>query len=761
MILRHFWKHRIYSIVILLSLTAGFACAALLIAFISHEVSTDKFHEKHARIYQVTSNDPFRGTGRIPFVLKSFSDYAVSTYPEVEAACQLNSIYGAALSKDDVSWSNFMIVAADTTFFSLFDFPLALGNPDKCLAPGQIVLSQKTATALFGSEEALNKLVTFRTSDTTLVLSVSGVLDRQIQNSHLQFDALVHPSLLSGKWYVGVSYLLLRPHIDSGQFVAKLNGDSRLPGFTVLGNTEYFLNSLSTCHFNTDSKVDFIKTRNRLFITIVGIVCAVILFIASFNSINLFLLLGRNRRKEIGVKRIFGTTTRHFVGFATLEIGFYSLFSLALAGLIIVLIIPTFNSIFGSTLSVEYFLWADVTARVAVILFLSSSILVGVISHKQWQMKPAELVNNKLSKIRFNRGLFTLQFAISTILATCSITIVEQINHIETAPLGFSRNLIQLGAPGFEFSNKFPALKHRALQLPDVNGVTITGGNPISSNSIVRLELEDGSSYSPYLFVGDEDLVNTMQLELIEGSVPSSQNDGNLVNETLVRMFDMKDPIGKATPGTEGKIVGIVRDFTIGSFREPIPPVIISSYKEEGKALLINYTGNDLKGLLAQLRSEWERVFPNDNFDYRIIQEDLMEGHKEDIFLFRVVTLFSVISIVLSCFGLFALSWAVTQNRRKEIGIRKVLGATPKDVLQLVTLSFAKRVAVAFVIAVPVGYYLMNKWLSGFVKKIDLGPEIFIMSAIIMTIVSAITLSFQTLQAAFTNPVQEIRREGE
>ncbi|MFO7258921.1 MAG: FtsX-like permease family protein, partial [Bacteroidota bacterium] len=215
------------------------------------------------------------------------------------------------------------------------------------------------------------------------------------------------------------------------------------------------------------------------------------------------------------------------------------------------------------------------------------------------------------------------------------------------------------------------------------------------------------------------------------------------------------------TPGTEGKIVGIVRDFTIGSFREPIPPVIISSYKEEGKALLINYTGNDLKGLLAQLRSEWERVFPNDNFDYRIIQEDLMEGHKEDIFLFRVVTLFSVISIVLSCFGLFALSWAVTQNRRKEIGIRKVLGATPKDVLQLVTLSFAKRVAVAFVIAVPVGYYLMNKWLSGFVKKIDLGPEIFIMSAVIMTIVSAITLSFQTLQAVFTNPVQEIRSDGE
>jgi putative ABC transport system permease protein len=443
------------------------------------------------------------------------------------------------------------------------------------------------------------------------------------------------------------------------------------------------------------------------------------------------------------------------------EIGLYSLLSLVLTGLVIILVVPTFNSIFGSALSVEYFLRAGVLAQVAAILFISSLILVGIISHKQWQMKPVELVNNKLAKIRFNQGLFTLQFAVSTILATCSITIVKQINHIETAPLGFSRNLIQLGAPGFQFSDRFPALKHRVLQLPDVNGVTITGGNPISANSIVRLELEDGSSYSPYLFVGDEDLVNTMQLELIEGTVPSPQNEGNLVNETMVRTFDLTHPIGKTTPGTEGKIVGIVRDFTIGSFREPVPPVIISSYKEEGKALLINYSGDDLKGLLAQLRSEWERVFPNDNFDYRIIQEDLLETHKEDIFLFRVVTLFSVVSIILSCFGLFALSWAMTQNRRREIGIRKVLGATTTDVLHLVTISFAKRIALAFAIAVPVGYYLMDKWLAGFITRINLGAEIFIMSAIIMTIISAVTLSLQTLQAVFTNPVQEIRKDGE
>jgi putative ABC transport system permease protein len=373
-------------------------------------------------------------------------------------------------------------------------------------------------------------------------------------------------------------------------------------------------------------------------------------------------------------------------------------------------------------------------------------------------MKPISLMARDPSKVRFSRVLFTFQFIISITLAICSITIIQQIDHIENAPLGFNRHLIQVNAPGFKFSESLPELKQNVALLPDVNNVTISGGNPVSGNAIVRLELEDGRSYSPYLFGGDEDFLKTFGLELIEGVFPSKENKGNMVNETLVRQFNLTHPVGERTPGSDGVILGVVKDFTISSFKEEIPPVIISYY-EDGRALLVDYEGNDLSRLIPQIQTEWQKVFPDDFFDYQILQVDLMKKYKDEVFLFKMVISFSIVSIVLSCFGLFALSWAVIQNRTKEIGVRKVLGATSIDILNLLTLSFTKRIALAFLIAAPVGYYLMNQWLSGFVNRIELDVWILVVSALMMILISGLTLSLQTVKATMTNPVDEIRNE--
>ncbi len=271
------------------------------------------------------------------------------------------------------------------------------------------------------------------------------------------------------------------------------------------------------------------------------------------------------------------------------------------------------------------------------------------------------------------------------------------------------------------------------------------------------LELEDEKFYSPFLFGGDEDFINTLELTLIEGTLPSATNRGSLVNETFVRYFDLKDPVGQKIPGDRGEISGVVKDFTVGSFKQEIPPVIISYY-ENGRALLIDYSSHNLGRLIEQLRKEWAEVFPDRFFDYQVIQEDLLTKHNDEIFLSRMVIAFSLLSIVLSCFGLFALSWAVVHNRTKEIGIRKVLGATSADILNLLTLSFTKRIALAFVIAAPISYYLMNKWLQGFVNRIELDAWIFVISALVMGFVSALALSVQTLKATITSPVAELRQ---
>jgi len=201
-----------------------------------------------------------------------------------------------------------------------------------------------------------------------------------------------------------------------------------------------------------------------------------------------------------------------------------------------------------------------------------------------------------------------------------------------------------------------------------------------------------------------------------------------------------------------------VEDFTCGSFKQEIPPAIIS-YHKEGQSLLIDYKGNNLSEILPQIQTEWKGVFPDYSFTYRTIQEELMKKYKEDTFFYKIVITFSVISMILSCFGLFALSWAVIQSRTKEMGIRKVLGATAMDILNLLTLTFTKRIILAFMIAAPVGYYLMDQWLTRFANKIELNIWIFSISGLMVTLVAFVTLSLQTIKATMTNPVDEIRNE--
>ena len=756
LVLRHLWSKRIYSFVILLSLAVGFVCSNILIAFLVYETNTDKFHAEQERIFQVYSDDPFVGKGRLSFIPKPFSDYTISNYPEVKNACQLNSVLGASIIEGNSTFHDFRVLAADSGFFGFFDFPLIHGQKNAAVSPGRIVLSREKAAVLFGREDIVDQIVTVHTADTTVELAVSAVVDRPFNNTHLSFDAIVHPTVLAGKWRGGVTYVVLNEGTVVEEFRNKINDDNQRPAIMGPGKAVYFFDPLAASYFSADNKMVFMKTRSLTFIKVVYAVCGLILFIACFNFINLFLLFGQSRKKEIGIKKTLGVTPRSLFAFSVLEAAVYTLASFLFALLATALLLPVFNVVFNSNLSAAYFLNAKVVSAIGLVVFFSGAVVVAISVMKQWRMKPISLMAKDPSKVRFSRVLFTVQFFISITLAICAITIMEQIDYVQNAPLGFNRNIIQLNARGGELSALLPALKQRVAQLPDVNNVTVSGGNPISGNAVVRLELEDGKFYSPYLFGGDADFLKTLELELIHGEIPSKETQGKLVNQRLVRQFDLQ--VGERIPGTDDFILGVVRDFTVGSFREEIPPVIISFY-ENGKALLVDYRGGDLTRLIPQLQGEWQILFPDNVFDYQVIPVDLMNKYKEEISLFRIVITFSIISIVLSCFGLFALSWAVIQNRTKEIGVRKVLGATSMDILNLLTLSFTKRIAVAFVIAAPVGYYLMNQWLTRFVNRIDLNIWIFVTAALIMIVVSAVTLSLQTFKATKTSPVDEIRDE--
>ncbi|MBT1705182.1 ABC transporter permease [Chryseosolibacter indicus] len=758
LILRNLWINRIYSSAILLSLVTGFVCTNILVSFLVFETNTDTFHSKRDRIFQVFSNDPFGGNGRITFVPRYFFEYLTTNYPEVQNVCQLFDLNGIVVKNGTTKFDDFNVLSVDSSFFTLFDFPLHRGRKDHSLSNNEIVLSKEKALALFGNVNVLGSMLTISTPDTTRELIVSAVVDRPVENSHLYFDALIHHSTLPPQSNGGATYALLT-RADAGEsLLKKINSDAERPGLIGPGKTEYFFIPLVKSYFSTDNKTSYIKTRNPMFLTVGYVVCGLVFFIASFNFINLFLLSWQNRKKEIGIKKTLGVTRRDLFSFSITEAGVYVFTGFLLSLIITYSIIPVFNNVFEANLSLAYFLNVKIITLIGVVLFFTGMLVVMLSVSKQWKMKPVSLIATNSSKVKFNRLFFTIQFVIAITLAVCSVTIVKQMHYIKNASLGFNRQIIQLDAPGEEFTPALSFLKQKIIQLPDVNNVSVCNGNPIFGNMIVRYDLDNEQFYTPYLFGGDEDYLKALDLKLIAGELPSEKNNGKVVNQKLVKQFDLENPIGDYVPGTQDKIVGVVEDFTCGSFKQDIPPAIISFYKD-GRSILIDYRGSNLSTILTKLREAWTSVFPDYSFHHRVIQEELMKKYKEETFFYKIIITFSIISMVLSCFGLFALSWAVVQSRTKEMGIRKVLGATPIDILNLLTLTFTKRIILAFLIAAPVGYYLMNQWLTRFTNKIELDIWIFCISAVMVTFTAFVTLSLQIVRAIMTNPIDEIRND--
>ncbi len=757
-ILRTLWARRLYTSVIMLSLIVGFVCANILVSFLVFETNTDTFHSKRERTFQLFSNDPFGGSGLIAYMPSQLHDYLTSNYGEVENACLLSDIDKITIETTEQKFENLTILSVDSSFFDLFDFSLIQGNKTHAFAPDKIVLSKDKALAMFGKADVVGNFLAVSTSDTVQQLMISAVVDKPIENSHLIFDALIHHSVFPKKWNGGAGYVLLKNQGASASLLAKMNVDPNRPGLIGKGQMEYFFEPLTNSYFSTNNKMSYMKTRNPMFVTVGYIVCGLVLCIASFNFINLFLLSWHNRKKEVGIKKTLGIGRHELFSLSLVEAGVY-VFSAYLVSLIITFYaLPVFNTVFETSLSPTYLLNIKVVTIVCVILFLIGALVVILSVSKQWSMKPISLMAKDSSRVRFNRFLFTIQFVISITLTICCVTIIQQMSYIENAPLGFNRHIVQVNAPDKKSAPSLEVLKQKVMQLPGISHVSVGNGNPIFSVMMARYDLPDKQFYSPYLFGGDEDYLKTLDLKLIEGELPSEKNNGKLVNEELVRQFEMKEPLGELVPGTQDKIVGVVKDFTCGSFKQEIPPVIIS-YHTSGMSLLVDYAGADLSPILPQIEAHWKQVFPDHQFKIRVLQEELMKKYKDDTFFYKIVITFSVISMILSCFGLFALSWAVIQSRTKEMGIRKVLGATALDVLNLLTLTFTKRIIVAFVIAVPVGYYLMDQWLTRFVNRIELNPWIFLISAFMVIIVAALTLGSQTVKATMTNPVDELRNE--
>lgn len=754
--LRHLWRRRVYSFVIVLSLAVGFACTALLLSFVVAELRTDSFHVDTSRTFQLFSDDPFEGKGNIAYIPHQTIQYLKSNYPEIESTVQVGTLGVRNLSSAKVSLDDVQLLWADTGFFSIFNYPIYAGTNN--LTAESIMLSREIAVSLFGNDRPVGEMLTLETPDTTRNFMVAGILDRAPENSHLKFDVLVTHSILKKGIPGGATYCMLANGASASTLIQKANEDPKLPGLTGEGKQRYSFESLERSYFNETNRFTYMRTRSLPFIRTAAMVCALILFMAAFNFCSLYLLSLQERKKEAGIRKTLGVSLWKLAKSLTAEVVLYISIALIMGTSLMLVVLPYFNGILETSLSMNYVARWDLLTMAGGIVFLIGMVVVGFSLAQQYRVVPVNLMKRATeTKVRFNRSLFTVQFVISITLAVCAVTIIRQMRYLETAPLGFNRNIVVLQADRGQ-APRLPALKNSLLQLPGVKNAAISNGSPVFGNWMVRYDLEDGKTYSPRLFSGDEDLTKTLDLQLVEGSFPVAGKPGKVVNEALVRMFEMKDPIGKMIPGTQDEIVGVVKDFTSSSFKEEIQPAIIS-YSVDNSRLLVDYSGTSFNELLPSLQKAWDSLFPGEHLSYNLIQDELMKKYKDDTFLYKTVVSYAIVSMAISCFGLFALSWAVAQSRMKEIGVRKALGAQARDIVGLLTLGFAKRIAVAFVVAAPISYYLMTEWLSHFVKKIPMDLFTLVAASLSVTVVALLTMSVQTVRSALRNPVEELKNE--
>lgn len=761
--LRNLLRYPLNAVIIALSLTLAFSFATILLSFVIQELSTDSFHQNKDRIYRLISEDPFDPGKQLRYVTREAAEFIQSHFPEVESVAFVSEFSNKGIGSEE-PFQSLTVLATDSAFFSLFDYPFTEGDPETAIQPYGIVLTTSAARRVLGTPPYLQQTIEMVLDSGSQVFRVTGIMADPPENTQLQFEALLMSNQIGNQWG-GSAYFLLHPNASAQELVGKVNRNPEVPSLVRPGAVKYNLTSLQDTYFSEVQPLRYEQSRDQLLIWICWLVVFLISAAASFNFINLFLIGLMSRKKEIGVRKVLGASRGTLgLGLGT-EVGLYIIIALLLSAVITVQLLPWFNLSFDASLSVRYLINEKVLAALGGLVLLLGLMITLYLVFFSSRINPIRLLNNRGGeKIKINRFLITAQFFMTIGMMTCAMVVVEQMQYIQNKPLGFNRHLMQLDAPRDE-KDKLPVLKEKLLQHSEVTSVAQSLGNPISGNAIIRLELEDSTFYGAYFLSGDEDFVETMQLEIVEGQgFQPGYQQGKLVNETLVRYFDMDDPIGANIPGTEhneegpDKIIGVVKDFNAVSLKQEIPPYIIS-YSDEANRLLVDVSGRELGSLLPLVEQSWQEVFPNQAFTYRLIDDELLRKHQEDTRFFRMIISFTIASVLISCFGLFGIAAFTASQRTKEIGIRKVLGASVSSILLLLSRDFIKLIAAAFLLAIPVANYFMHEWLENFAYKIEISWWMFILPGTLVLLIALFTISGRTLKAASQNLVDSLRYE--
>jgi putative ABC transport system permease protein len=796
---RNIQRNKTFSAINIFGLATGMATCLIIMLYVQHQLSYDRFHEKADRIVRVIFKGSVQGEKmNEAHVMPPVAQTLLADYPEVQQATRLRQYGTPRITSGDKSFKEDAFAFVDANFFQVFTLPFLQGDPKTALLqPFSVVITQSTAHKFFGSENPMGQVLTFK--DLKASCKVTGVIADIPGNSHFHIDVFASmtslpeaksPSWMTSEFY---TYLVLPPGYNYKQLESKLPQmvekymspqlqqafGMNYKQFEEKGNyLGLFLQPLTDIYLHSDFMYDLGPRGNTQHVYIFSAIALFMLLIACFNFMNLSTAGASKRAREVGIRKVVGSVKGQLIQQFLMESILLTSISLLIAAVLVVLALPLFNSLTGQ--SVAFTISGALKLLPGLLLF---GLLVGLLAGSYpafflSSFKPITVLKNTLAtgnkSMSIRSGLVVVQFCISIALMAGTLVVYQQLRYIQSKDLGYNKEQVLILGETWVLGQKEKVFRQQLLQDPRVLRVSTSGylpAGPSNNNNFFIYPNDDPAQQIKAIrYDVDDQYIPTLGMQLIAGRNFSPQlatdSSAAILNETAARALGWENDaldrtITRSTNEGEKKtyrVVGIVKDFHFRSLHERISPLVMVLSPNSG-TMIVKIKTADTKDLLASMKNQWTDLTPDEPFIYSFMDQRVEDTYVSEQKIGKFLGIFAGLTVLVACLGLFGLATFTAQQRTKEMGIRKVLGASVPTLVALLSKEFLKLVLLANLIAWPLAWWAMQNWLQNFEYSIRLSPWLFASVSVAVLLIALLTVSFQAIKAALVNPINSLRNE--
>jgi putative ABC transport system permease protein len=799
---RNIVKNKIFSFINIAGLAIGLCCFTLIALFVLDELSYDRYNKKAAQIYRLNSDILFGGTEqKLALTSDAMGPVLKKDYPAVEQYTRFYTSDGPKqVKKDNAFITEYRVGNADSTLFDVFTLPAVAGDTKTALnEPNTVVITESTAKKYFGTTDAVGK--TLQTSDNNgTTYKVTAIIRDMPRNSHFRFDMLFSMDNVQYQWNNHLSqnfqtYIVLKKGTDPKEFeknfaqyinryvlpqAKEFMQVNSLEEFEKAGNRlSYSMTPLTDIHLHSNLLGELSANGSMQYVYIFSVAAIFILLIACINFMNLSTARSAKRAKEVGIRKVLGTERKNLIRQFLTESTITAIISLLLSLVIAWLVLPVFNSISGKTLSLS-----EIARGPFLPLLLALPFVVGLLAGSYpafflSSFRPISILKGNITggtkRSYLRSSLVVLQFSISIFFIVGTIVVYKQLNYIQTKRLGFSKDQVLIINNTDGLGNRAKAFKNDVLNIPGVSSGTLSSYLPVTSSSRTDITyskdavMDSRNGFNQQEWRVDYDYIRTMGMKIIAGRGFSkdfgSDSSAMIINETTRDILGYDNPVGKKIYSNNGagsiesyNIIGVVENFHFSSLRNNIGPLALMLGNSSGFASFKVDT-KDVKTLLGKIGDKWKAMMPEVPFSYRFLDDAFNQMYDSEQRIGKIALSFALLAIIIACLGLFGLATYMAEQRTKEIGVRKVLGATVSDIASMLSKDFLRLVVIAAVFSFPLAWWFMHNWLEDFAYRVNISWWIFIAAAVIALAIALATVGFQAIKAAVANPVKSLRTE--